>query len=136
MNYHDKIELFILKSASMRIAVDHAMPRSKMVEAAQISENQLKSSISQFSKEIRDTADSMAEFYKLFYMLENDIRKLIDDTLTDAYGSEWWEEYSPNSAKEECRLNQQREADFGVTSRSDNNLDLYNIWPAWGYHTT
>lgn len=42
----------------------------------------IKSAVAQFSAEVRDNAILMAEHYKLFYMLENDIRRLIDDTLS------------------------------------------------------
>ncbi|WP_235935595.1 Swt1 family HEPN domain-containing protein [Devosia aurantiaca] len=69
----------------------------------------------------------MAEYYRLFYMLENDIRRLIDDTLTEAHGVGWWAAHAPNSAKEECRQNQQREREAGVTSRSDNELDFISF---------
>jgi hypothetical protein len=66
----------------------------------------------------------MAEHYKLFYMLENDIRRLIDDTLTeDNKGPDWWDKYAPDSAKAEYNGNQQREQEAGFTPRSDNPLD-------------
>ena len=69
----------------------------------------------------------MAEYYKLFYMLENDIRKMIDDTLMEAYGPDWWNAHTPNSAKEECNANQQREKEAGFTSRSDSELDFISF---------
>jgi hypothetical protein len=69
----------------------------------------------------------MSDHYKLFYMLENDIRRLIDETVKEAHGVSWWETHSPNSAKEECRLNRLREAEFGVSSRSDNELDYISF---------
>lgn len=69
----------------------------------------------------------MAEHYKLFYMLENDIRKLIDDTLIEAKGRDWWDAHAPNSAKEECKANQQRELEAAVTSRSENELDYISF---------
>ena len=65
----------------------------------------------------------MAEYYKLFYMLENDIRSFIDATLTAAYGSSWWDAHAPESAKNECELNRKRELDSGVTPRSESPLD-------------
>lgn len=118
-----EIELFLLKCAPLKIAVDDVLARgSPMRESADI-EKGLKSSVSQFSSELRGQADAMAEFYKLFYMLENDIRNLIDDTLTEAYGVDWWDKYAPPQVQEECRSNQQREADLGVTSRSDRELE-------------
>ena len=60
----------------------------------------MKASVSQFSSEVRDNALMMAEHYKLFYMLENDIRRLIGDTLTEENkGPDWWDKYAPDSAE-------------------------------------
>jgi hypothetical protein len=124
----DRLELFILKSAALRVAVEAAMPISRMTKASVSSgDEQVKASVAQFSKELRDDAEAMSHFYKLFYMLENDIRKLIDETLTEAFGSDWWDEHVPTIVKDECAANQKREAEYGVTSRSDNNLDYISF---------
>jgi len=70
----------------------------------------IKSAVAQFSTEIRDNAIRMAEYYKLFYMLENEIRRLIDETIGEKHGGpEWWETYAPQSAKDELKGNLQRE---------------------------
>ena len=128
MNGVDQLELFMLKAAALKIAVDASLPSSKMNRASvESGDEQVRASIAQFSKELRDDADAMSHFYRLFYMLENDIRKLIDETLTEAYGHEWWDDYAPPAVQDECALNQKREAEFGVTSRSDNNLDYISF---------
>jgi hypothetical protein len=57
-------------------------------------------------------------------MLENDIRRLIDDTLSeDNKGPDWWDKYAPDTAKAEYKSNLQREQEAGFTPRSDNPLD-------------
>ena len=127
MNQVDTIELFVLKCASLKIAVDKLSPRNDMILQAITLDKQIQNSIDQFSTKIRFAADHMSEFYKLFYMLENDIRKMIDDTISETHGAGWWDEHVPNSAKEECRLNQQREAEYGVTNRSDRELDYISF---------
>lgn len=123
MTKNSQVELFILKCAALKLAVDEFNPSEELVDSPAPDYAKVKASISQFSSEMRDNAIKMAEHYKLFYMLENDIRKLIDDTLTEAYQSDWWEEHSPPSAKEECKNNQLREQEAGFTPRSDNELD-------------
>jgi septal ring factor EnvC (AmiA/AmiB activator) len=128
VNTDDKIELFILKCATLRAAVDRSTPQKRAAFSTNEQETQIRSSIAQFSAEVRDDAEAMSEFYKLFYMLENDIRKLIEDTLSEAHkGPDWWDTYAPDTAKTECTLNQKREAEFGVTSRSDRELDYINF---------
>lgn len=127
MKIEDGVELFILKCATLRQAVDRSLPQRRSNLHSVEQEVQMKASVAQFSANLRDDAEAMSEFYKLFYMLENDIRKLIEDTIVEQHGADWWEDYAPNSAKEECRLNQQREAEFGVTSRSDRELDYISF---------
>ncbi|WEK51252.1 MAG: Swt1 family HEPN domain-containing protein [Candidatus Kaistia colombiensis] len=121
---HGRIELFILKSASIKQSIDDTMQRPKSTKTVLEEDYSIKSSIAQFSSEVRDSALLMAEHYKLFYMLENDIRRLIDDTLSESHGdSDWWEKYAPQSAKEEMKSNLQREREAGFTPRSENPLD-------------
>lgn len=127
MSREATVELFILKCATLRQAVERSLPQTRSLFQSVEQQEQIKASIAQFPTNLRDDAEAMSEFYKLFYMLENDIRKLIDDTITETHGSDWWDEHSPNSAKEECKANQQREAEFGVTSRSDRELDYISF---------
>ncbi|MDX8447748.1 Swt1 family HEPN domain-containing protein [Mesorhizobium captivum] len=125
MSKLDKIELFVLKSASVKASTDSITERT---DPSKIDvQPEIFSSIKQFSSDVRENAERMSQYYKLFYMLENDIRKLIDDTLSEAYGPHWWDNYAPGSAKEECKFNQQREQEAAVTSRSENELDYVSF---------
>lgn len=120
----DKVELFVLKSAAARQAVEDSLPSRVAVRAVADDDATIKAAVTQFSSDVRDNAVQMAEHYKLFYMLENEIRRLIDDTLTEEHGSsDWWERFAPTTAKEEYRGNVQREREAGFTPRSDNPLD-------------
>jgi hypothetical protein len=122
-----QVELYVLKCASLKLLVDELSPTSRDLARPDDQDPAIKSSVAQFSAEVRDSALTMAEHYKLFYMLENDMRKLIDDTLAEAHGADWWDAYSPPTAKEECRANQQREREAGFTPRSDNELDYISF---------
>jgi hypothetical protein len=119
------LELFMLKCASLKIVSHDLGPQSS--EAVTNRETVPDGMVAQFSKEVRDNAVRMSEYYKLFYMLENDIRKLIEDTLREAHGSDWWHTHAPNSAKEECKTNIQREVEAGFTNRSDSELDYISF---------
>lgn len=122
-----EVELYVLKCASLKLLVDQLNPTTPTYVGSDDQDPSIKSSVAQFSSEVRENAVMMAEHYKLFYMLENDIRKLIDDTLAEAHGADWWDAHSPITAKEECRANQQREQDAGFTPRSDNELDYISF---------
>ncbi|MEX1148219.1 MAG: Swt1 family HEPN domain-containing protein [Sphingomonadales bacterium] len=124
MILNDKIELFVLKSASVRQAIEDSLPTPTAVRAVVDDDATIKAAVTQFSSEVRGNATLMAEHYKLFYMLENEIRRLIDDTLTEEHGGpDWWERFAPTTAKEEYRATVQREREAGFTPRSDNPLD-------------
>ncbi|RFB78379.1 Swt1 family HEPN domain-containing protein [Methylovirgula sp. 4M-Z18] len=124
MTTDDQIQLFVLKCAAVKLAVDEINPGAAVARTPPSdAEATIKSSVAQFSADVRENAVRMAEYYKLFYMLENDIRKLIDETLAEAYGPDWWDVHAPNTAKDECKANQQREQEAGFTARSDSELD-------------
>ena len=124
MNKFEVVELFILKCASLKQALDEISPVGASSGKISNENLEVKASISQFSTDVRENALMMAEHYKLFYMLENDIRRLIDDTLSEEHkGVDWWDIYAPDSAKLEYRSNLQREQEAGFTPRSDNPLD-------------
>jgi uncharacterized protein YecE (DUF72 family) len=107
------VELFLLKCASLKFALEALSPGSPAPAPIE-REPSLSPFLSQFPAQTRHGAEMMAEHYKLFYMLENDIRKLIDDTMIEAKGRAWWAAHAPGSAKEECKANQKREQEAGV----------------------
>ncbi|MFG1346173.1 Swt1 family HEPN domain-containing protein [Xanthobacter autotrophicus DSM 431] len=123
MNTEDILELFVLKCAALKREVDEFVPQTGSgADSKDIVK--IEPLLSQFSTNIRNNAMEMAAHYKLFYMLENEIRRLIDDTLTEhSGGPDWWDIYAPESAKIEYRANLQREQEAGFTPRSENPLD-------------
>jgi hypothetical protein len=124
MTASDKIELFVLNCASIKQIAEDFEPAPVAVKSIVEHDGAIKAAVAQFSADVRDNAIIMSEHYKLFYMLENDIRRLIDDTITEQHGgSDWWDTFAPPTAKEEFRANLQRERDAGFTPRSDNPLD-------------
>jgi hypothetical protein len=117
-----EIELFILKSGVIKAELDSALGNTSNEEPLG-PKSTMSPLFAQISGGIRANAEKMAEYYKLFYMLENDIRSFIDATLSAAHGSNWWDKCAPDSAKAECSNNRKRELDSGVTARSDSPLD-------------
>jgi hypothetical protein len=65
----------------------------------------------------------MAEFYKIFYILENDIRNLVDETLNDAVGEGWWDSVVPQAVRDTVTRNIERESDEGLIARSEREID-------------
>lgn len=65
----------------------------------------------------------MAEFYKVFFALENDIRSLVEETLESEFGGYWWHECVPQSVRENAKKNTDREASEGLPPRSNREID-------------
>ena len=81
-----------------------------------------------FEQAVRAEAAEMSEHYELFYCLEQSIRKLITETLHEAAGPDWWNSGKvPPEIHKEVAARVQREAETGMTQRSDALLDNTNF---------
>lgn len=126
MNDAVKIELFVLKCAVIQSELgaalaEYAEPSAASMEA--LFSVKLDAYVKQFELENRTNAARMARYYQVFYMLENDIRRLIAETLEAAHGAHWWDVCASPNVKDEVTKNRDREAKAGVTLRSDDELD-------------
>lgn len=82
----------------------------------------------QFEQAVRAEAAQMSQHYELIYCLEQSIRKLITETLQDASGPDWWNSGKiPPQIHKEVAERVQREAESGMTQRSDVLLDYTNF---------
>jgi hypothetical protein len=78
--------------------------------------------IKHFEQKDREQAASMARWYILFYLLENDIRSLVRESLT-LKDKDWWLTCVPEPVRKDVEANRNRERDFGFQLRSDDPLD-------------
>jgi hypothetical protein len=72
---------------------------------------------------IRAAAIRMAEFYQLFYILENDIRQFVDEVLTQTYPQGWWDRKVPENVRTYAKSNKDKESKEGLPPRSQNPID-------------
>lgn len=80
-----------------------------------------------FESEILHKAKKMADFYILYFSLENSVRKLITDVLSEKHGTEWWEKRVPDGVKNNVKKLQKEELQTAMTIRSDDNLAYTNF---------
>ena len=96
-------------------------------EARQARKTELTSAVAdypQFAPSVRDEAAVMAEYYQVFYCLEQTIRQLVVNRLTTAEGPDWWNSGRvPVETMSAANKLRQREQDTGITPRSANMLD-------------
>jgi hypothetical protein len=75
-----------------------------------------------FEAEISSRARKMADFYVLYYCIENTIRKLISERMQEKYHADWWTKNVPEKVRTEVRDRQEREKDTPMSIRSSDPL--------------
>lgn len=120
------IELFLLKCAVIEAGLRATLADYDVVVSSgivQTDDEQLEPFIKQFDVANRKNAGQMARYYEIFYLLENDIRRLIVETMEAAHGAKWWDTCVPSGVLEEVRKNRDREAQAAVSVRSEDDID-------------
>jgi hypothetical protein len=69
----------------------------------------------------------MADFYVLYYCLENTVRRLISERLREKHGANWWEVAVPAGIKAAMVDKQDREKDTVLAVRSEDPLSYVNF---------
>src|SRR5216683_1839147 len=75
-----------------------------------------------FESDIMQEARKMADFYAIYYAVENSIRRLISETLEGKYGPTWWATKVPEGVRGEVEKKQKEERDTTMSIRSDDPL--------------
>jgi len=123
----DDVELFILKAGATNAELHQALqdPAVALVRSdiERATDKLVAGHLEQVDATIRQNAERMAEFYKIFYILENDIRNLVDETLNDAVGEGWWDSVVPQAVRDTVTRNIERESDEGLIARSEREID-------------
>ena len=121
-------ELFVLKCAAIRSDLARVMGEHQVEglksEIETATDAPIAPHLSQVDYQIRAAANRMAEFYQLFYMLENDIRRFVEGVLNDVYeGENWWNKRVPENVRTYAKNNKDKESKEGLPPRSANPID-------------
>lgn len=126
-SYKNYIELFVLKAAAIRSELEivsdekHIFKTKSDLEKA--TDALIDANLGQVDFEIRSSSIRMAEFYQIFYMLENDIRSFVSEVLFNAYEEIWWKEHVPEDVQKYANSNKKKESKEGLPPRSDQLID-------------
>lgn len=93
--------------------------------SVQSAKSRKSSEYEQFELELRQQAARMSEVYEVFYCLENSIRRLVVDALTEAEGADWWNSARVDGPRirDKAESLRKKEVDSGITPRSDSLID-------------
>lgn len=116
----------VIEAELTRSLAEHGMtPTQTPIEKA--ADELIGQYIKQFRHELQSRAKRMAEYYELFHMLENDIRTMIVETLSDVDALSWWDKLVPEAVRQSARKNREREVNEGVSVRSDRLIEYTNF---------
>lgn len=121
-------ELFVLKAAAIRADLSRVTSEQNVSAGKSDLESATDALIaphmSQIDYQIKNAAARMAEFYQLFYMLENHIRRFVESVLNETYEDQsWWNKKVPDDVRKYARDNKSRESKEGLPPRSTNPID-------------
>jgi len=94
------------------VEIGHA----KTIQTSEVVDTEL------FEADIRRRAEKMADFYILYYCIENTIRVLISERMKEKYGPAWWDQKVPDTVKKEVKGRQEEERDTPMSIRSEDPL--------------
>lgn len=122
------VELFVLKAAAIRADLGRvSREQNTSAEKSEIesaTDAMIAPHMAQIDYSIRVAAERMAEFYQLFYMLENYIRRFVESVLNETYDAEpWWTKRVPEPVRKYAKDNKDRESREGLPPRSQNPID-------------
>jgi len=80
-----------------------------------------------FESEIMQEARKMADFYVIYYAIENSIRRLVSETLQEKHGPNWWATKVPEKVRLEVEKKQKEERDTAMSIRSEDPLTYTNF---------
>ena len=116
------LELFVLKCAHIKQDLNRTLSSLSVVNVRSsleiVTDSLVSGYIGQIDYGIVANAERMADFYKIFFALENDIRDLVEETLDAQFGEEWWSRKVPQIVRENVQKNVDREASEGLPPRS------------------
>jgi hypothetical protein len=111
------LESELKKLEESGIQIEHA----KTIQQAEIVDVDL------FESDIVQEARRMADFYAIYYSLENSIRRLISGRLSEKHGATWWKDKVPPGVQVEVEKKQQEERDTSMSIRSEDPLAYTNF---------
>jgi hypothetical protein len=115
--YNLMLESELSKLEASGIQIEHA----KTISKAEVVDVDL------FENDILQEARKMADFYVIYYAVENSIRRLVSERLEDKHGPTWWKSKVPIGVQTEVEKKQKEERDTTMSIRSEDPLTYTNF---------
>ena len=124
----DQLLIFGIKNIFLENALDELEKQGIEIGHAATRKDQEKTVDTElFEHDILVTARTMADFYVLYFALENSVRRLLTEVLLEKYPSAWWEKAVPKGVRDEVARKQKDELDSAMSIRSEDPLAYTNF---------
>lgn len=122
-----KIKMFALQNFLMEAELSKLEKSGIEIHHIQTIKTDQLVDIELFDTDILKSAKKMADFYALYYSLENTLRKLIVERLKEKHGANWWADKVPDDVKLTAENYMKREKDTLLSSRAEDPIMYINF---------
>ncbi len=127
MNLADDLKLFGMRNLMLESELRKLEESGIQIEHAKTIKKTEVVDVDLFETDILQEARKMADFYVLYYSLENSIRRLISGRLAEKHGGNWWKDKVPQGLQDEVARKQKEERDTTMSIRSEDPLSYTNF---------
>ena len=127
MSLADEVKLFGMQNLMLETELSKLEASGIQIEHTKTISKAEVVDVDLFENDILQEARRMADFYVIYYAVENSIRRLISERLEDKYGPTWWASKVPPGVKTEVEKKQREERDTAMSIRSEDPLTYTNF---------
>ena len=127
MSVADNLKLFGMHNLMLESELNKLESNGIQIEHARTIRKAEVVDVELFETDILQEARKMADFYVLYYSLENSIRRLIAERLAEKHGGTWWKDRVPEALQKEVEKKQKDERDTTMSIRSEDPLSYTNF---------
>lgn len=127
MSIADDVKLFGMHNLMLEAELNKLETKGIQIEHAKTISKAEVVDVDLFESDILLEARKMADFYVIYYAVENSIRRLVSERLLEKHKSNWWKDKVPAGVQNEVEKKQKEERDTTMSIRSDDPLSYTNF---------
>jgi hypothetical protein len=127
MSIADDLKLFGMQNLILETELQKLEGRGIQIEHTRTIVKAQVVDVDLFESDILQEARKMADFYVIYYSVENSIRRLISERLEEKHGPGWWSAKVPPGVQTEVGKKQKEERDTAMSIRSEDPLSYTNF---------
>ena len=127
MSITDDVKLFGMHNLMLETELNKLEAKGIQIEHARTITKAEVVDVVLFESDILQEARKMADFYVIYYAVENSIRRLLSERLEEKHKAAWWKDRVPQGVQDEVAKKQRDERDTTMSIRSEDPLSYTNF---------